>query len=73
LISYKLSDKNHHCEICPFDQAIKNEKSGKGDFQKSKGNGERSLIMGPSARINGSIFYYPDHFWANVANLEKVR
>ena len=27
-ISYKLCDKNYQCEICPFDQAIKNEGRG---------------------------------------------
>ena len=74
LISYKLCDRNYQCEICPFDQAIKNEESGEGDFQESEGDlMEESLKSDPSARINGSIFYHPDHCWVKVENPEKVR
>ena len=73
LISYKLCDRNYQCEICPFDQAIKNEESGEGDFQESEGDlMEESLKSDPSARINGSIFYHPDHCWVKVENPEKV-
>lgn len=74
LISYKLCDKKYQCEICPFDQAIKNDKSGEGDFQESNADGrEGSPIVDPSARINGSIFYHPDHCWVKVENPEKVK
>ena len=65
LISYKLCDRNYRCEICPFDQAIRNEESGGGDIQELEGD--------PSLRINGSIFYHPDHCWVKVENPEKVR
>ena len=74
LISYKLCDRNYQCEICPFDQALKNEESGEGDFRESEGGlMEESLKSDPSARINGSIFYHPDHCWVKVENPEKVR
>jgi glycine cleavage system H protein len=73
-ISYKLCDRNYHCEICPFDQAIKNEESGEGYFQEREDDWtEGSIKSDPSARINGSIFYHPDHCWAKVENPEKVR
>ena len=65
LISYKLCDRNYRCEICPFDQAIRNEDSGEGDIQELEGD--------PSLRINGSIFYHPDHCWVKVENPEKVQ
>ena len=73
-ISYKLCDKNYQCEICPFDQAIKNEESGEGNFQESEDDwAEGSLKMDPSVRINGSIFYHPDHCWVKVDHPEKVK
>ncbi len=75
LISYKLCDRNYQCEICPFDQAITNEESGEGDFQEWEDYNrvEGTLKSGPSAQINGSVFYHPDHCWAQVEDPEKVR
>jgi glycine cleavage system H protein len=73
-ISYKLCDRNYRCEICPFEQAIKHEVSGEGDFQEPEEDWtEGSLGSDPSAWINGSIFYHPDHCWVKVENPEKVR
>jgi glycine cleavage system H protein len=73
-ISYKLCDRNYQCEICPFDQAIKNEELGEGDFQESGDDlAEETLKAEPSARINGAIFYHPDHCWVKVENSERVR
>jgi len=73
-ISYKLCDKNYQCELCPFDQAIKNEEMGEDDLQESRGNwAEGSLNAEPSALINGAIFYHPDHCWVKVENSERVR
>jgi glycine cleavage system H protein len=65
-ISYKLCDRNYQCEICPFEQAIKNGESGEGDFQEQEEDWT-------DVRINGSIFYHPDHCWVKVENPEKVR
>ena len=74
LISYKLCERNYQCEFCPFDQAIKNEESGEGNFQEAEGDWtEGSFKMDPSARIKGSIFYHPDHCWVKVENPEKVK
>ena len=74
LISYKLCDRNYRCEICPFDQAIKNEESGEGNFPEAEDDWtEGSLSSDPSARINGSVFYHPDHCWVKVENPENVR
>jgi len=74
LISYKLCDKNYQCEICPFDQAIKNNETREGDLQELEDIlAEGSLKRDPSGRINGSIFYHPDHCWAIVDNPEKVK
>jgi len=74
LISYKLCDRNYRCEICPFDQAIKNEESGEGNFPEAEGDWtEGSLKDDPSIRINGSVFYHPDHCWVKVENPEKAR
>jgi len=70
LISYKLCNRGHHCEVCPLDQALRNEEDAEDDFQEEI---EGSLESDPSARINGSIFYHPDHCWAKVENPEKVR
>jgi glycine cleavage system H protein len=73
-IFYKLCDRNYQCEICPFDQAIKNEEMGEGEFQKSGDNwAEGSLNTEPSAWINRAIFYHPDHCWVKVENSERVR
>jgi len=73
-ITYKLCDRNYQCEICPFEQAIKNEESGEGDFQEPEEDWtEGSLSSDPSVWINGSIFYHPDHCWVKVENPEKVR
>ncbi len=73
-ISYKLCDRNYQCEICPFDQAIKNEEMGEDDLQKSGVNWAEGLLKAePSARINEAIFYHPDHCWVKVENSERVR
>jgi glycine cleavage system H protein len=73
-ISYKLCDRNYECEICPFDQAIKNEELREGDFQESGDNwAEGSLNAEPSALINRAIFYHHDHCWVKVENSERVR
>jgi len=74
LISYKLCDRNFQCEFCPFDLAIKNEECREGDFQEEEGDwAEGSPNGGSSARINGSVFYHPDHCWVKVENPEIVR
>ncbi|TRZ75738.1 MAG: hypothetical protein D4R93_04475 [Deltaproteobacteria bacterium] len=73
-IRYKLCDRNYQCEICPFEQAIKNGERGEGDFQEPEGDStEGSLDSDPSVWMNGSIFYHPDHCWVKVENPEKVR
>lgn len=73
-ISYKLCDRNYRCEICPFDQAIKNDVSGEGGFQESEADWtEGSLKLDPSSGVGGSMFYHPDHCWVKVENPEKVR
>lgn len=74
LISYKLCDRDYQCELCPFDQALKNEEGGGADFQESGDNWmEGSLKGDPSARINASVFYHPDHYWVKVEDPENVR
>lgn len=73
-ITYKLCDRNYRCEICPFEQAIKNGESAKDDFQEPEEDStEGSLSSDPSVGINGSIFYHPDHCWVQVENPEKAR
>ena len=80
-ISYKLCDRSYQCETCPLDQAIKNEELGEDDLgtpcgkvSPSEENGiEGSLKSDSSIRINGSIFYHPDHCWVQVENPEKVK
>jgi len=80
-ISYKLCDRSYQCETCPLDQAIKNEEMGEDDLGTPCGkvspleeNGmEGSLKSDSSIRINGSIFYHPDHCWVQVENPEKVK
>ena len=73
-ISYKLCDRSYQCETCPFDQALKNEELSEDDFQESHDNGmEESLKSDSSTRVNGSIFYHPDHCWVQVENPEKVK
>ena len=80
-ISYKLCDRSYQCETCPLDQAIKNEELGEDDLGTPCGkvspleeNGmEGSLKSDSSIRINGSIFYHPDHCWVQVENPEKVK
>ena len=80
-ISYKLCDRSYQCETCPFDQAITNEEMGEDDLgtpcgkvSPSEENGmEESLKSDSSIRINGSIFYHPDHCWVQVENPEQVK
>jgi glycine cleavage system H protein len=72
-ISYKLCDRNYQCDICPLDQAIRNDETGEGDLEESGENwAEGSLQTEPSALINGAIFYHPDHCWAKVENSDRV-
>lgn len=74
LISYKLCDRDLQCECCPFNLAIKNEESREDDFQETEGDWtEESLNGYSSARINGSVFYHPDHCWVKVENPDNVR
>jgi glycine cleavage system H protein len=74
LISYKLCDRNYQCEICPFDQAIKNDDGGAGDFPEAEDDWVEGALEGDlSTRINRAIFYHPDHCWVKVENPEKVR
>ena len=70
LISYKLCDRGYQCEVCPFDQAMKNEGYGEA-FQSEEDWAEESCDA--YARIDGSVFYHPDHCWAKVESPEKVR
>lgn len=73
-LSYKLCDRNYRCEICPLDQAIKNEEMKEIDFQESADNwAEGSPDVAPSARIDRSFFYHPGHCWVKVENSESVR
>jgi glycine cleavage system H protein len=73
-ISYKLCDRSYQCETCPLDQALKNEEMGEDDFQESEETGMGgSLKSDSSIRINGAIFYHPDHCWVQVENPEKVK
>jgi glycine cleavage system H protein len=73
-ISYKLCDRSYQCETCPFDQAIRNEELGDEDFRESEENEPKgSQKSDSSTRINGSIFYHPDHCWAQVENPENVK
>ena len=72
LVSYKLCDRNYDCESCPFYQAIKD---GERDFPESQGDwmAEGSLNDDPSVRINGTVFYHPDHCWVKVENSGKAK
>ena len=80
-ISYKLCDRSYQCETCPFDQAITNEEMGEDDLgtpcgkvSPSEDNEmEESPKSDSSIRINGSIFYHPDHCWVQVENPEQVK
>lgn len=73
-ISYKLCDRDYRCEICPFEQAIKNEESLDGALQEPEEDWTEGSPNGdPSVWINGSIFYHPDHCWVKVENPESVR
>lgn len=73
-ISYKLCDRDFHCEYCPFNQAIKNEECREDDIQEAESNWTEELPNGGSSvRINGSVFYHPDHCWVKVENPDKVR
>jgi glycine cleavage system H protein len=73
-ISYKLCNRGHHCEVCPLDQALRNEENGEDDFQGPEEDGIEELLGGDfSAGINGAIFYHPDHCWVKVENPERVR
>ncbi len=74
LISYRLCDRNYQCESCLFDQAIKNEEGREGDFLEPESDRtEGSFTDDPSARINGSIFYHPNHCWVKVDSPEEVK
>jgi len=74
LISYKLCDRDFQCEFCPFDQAIRNEENRGSNLQETEGDWtEGSPNGGSSARIDGSVFYHPDHCWVKVENPETAR
>lgn len=74
LISYRLCEKDYRCEICPFDQAIKNEDRGESDFPETEDVWtDGSLKANTFAGINGAIFYHPDHCWAKVDHQERVK
>ncbi len=74
LISYKLCDRNYQCDSCLFDQAIKNEEHGEGDLLELGDDWtEGAFESDPSALINGSIFYHPDHCWVKVEDPETVK
>jgi glycine cleavage system H protein len=74
IVTYRLCDRNHRCEICPFELAIKNGVSRGGDFQEPEEDWtEGSQGSDPSVWINGSVFYHPDHCWVKVESPEEVR
>ena len=71
LISYKLCDRNYQCEQCHFDQAIKHQE---GNVQEVYGDWAGGSCPGdPSLRINGSLFYHPEHCWVKVENCETAK
>lgn len=73
LVSYKLCDRNDHCETCPFDRAMKN--GGDSNFSESSEiEEEGSFFDDPSYQLdNGSFLFHPDHCWVKVETQEKVR
>ena len=74
LISYKLCDRNYHCEDCPFDQAMRNEAFTKDDYRESEIDFEEELLENVSSlQIDGSVFYHLNHCWIKVENPEKVK
>ena len=71
LISYKLCDRNYQCEQCHFDQAIKHQE---GNVQEVNGDSAAGSSPGDtSTRINGSLFYHPEHCWVKVENCETAK
>lgn len=74
LISYKLCDRDFQCDICPFDQALRNTETEGDDFEESlDGEAEGSLKGEPAALSHGAVFYHPDHCWAKVEHADRVR
>jgi len=73
LVSYKLCDRNYHCETCPFERAMKN--GGESNLPEPSEIEEdvRSRDDLSSQTDNGSLLFHPDHCWVRVETHEKVR
>jgi glycine cleavage system H protein len=73
-ISYKLCDRNFQCDLCPFDQALKNTEGSGDERQEFEADlSERSSQDETPVGISGAIFYHPDHCWVKVENPEQAR
>jgi len=73
LISYKLCDRDFQCDICPFDQAVRNSRTEE-DFEESlDGGAEGPHQAEPSGLVHGAVFYHSDHCWAKVERADRVR
>ncbi len=65
LVSYKLCDKNYHCEACPFDRAMRN---GGSDAAP-----ESTMPEEEESLFDGSLLFHPDHCWVKVETHERVK
>jgi len=73
LVSYKLCDKNYHCETCPFDRAMRNGGSD-APFESGMPEDEGSLFDdSPSDAQGGSFLFHPDHCWVKVETHDRVK
>lgn len=72
LVSYKLCDRDYHCETCPFDRAMR---SGKDTVSGGSTEEEdESLFDDPASLLeNGPILFHPAHCWVKVETHERVR
>lgn len=73
LVSYKLCDKNYHCEACPFDRAMRNGGSDAAS-DSTMPEDEGSLCGDSSSEAqSGSFLFHPDHCWVKVETHERVK
>ncbi len=74
LVSYKLCDRNYHCESCPFDHAMRNNSvNDLHDAAEIEQQEVSSFDDASHLFDNGAILFHPGHCWVRVETHEKVR
>ena len=87
-LNYRLCGRGYDCENCPLDQALRERRVASSSVPKRESPGHYRKDRIPKTdsadaqaleprignfRLDGGLFYHPNHFWARVEGGGKLR